>query len=83
MSSIIQIRKYLKNPWVECILNINSSMKRKQLINISYNSQKSLTEALVEELSTSTDYADVENKPITLMGDFNINYYNLLLQSIT
>ena len=51
-------------------------MKRKQLINISYNSQKSLTDAFLDELSTSIDYAVVENKPITLMGDYNINYLN-------
>ena len=51
-------------------------MRRKQLINISYNPQNSLTDAFLEELSTSIDYAVVENKPITLMGDYNINYLN-------
>ena len=69
-------QKLFESLWVECNLNNNSSMKRKQLINISYNPQKSLTDAFLEELSTSIDYAIVENKPITLMGDYNINYLN-------
>ena len=67
-------QKVFESLWVECSLNNNSSMKRKQLINISYNPQKSLTDAFLEELSTSIDYAVVENIPITLMGDYNINY---------
>ena len=67
-------QKVFESLWVECSL-INSSMKRKLLINISYNPQ-SLTDAFLEELSTSIDYAVVVNKPITLMGDYNINYLN-------
>ena len=62
-------QKVFESLWVEYSLNNNSSMKQKQLINISYNPQKSLTDAFLEELSTSIDYAVVENKPITLMGD--------------
>ena len=34
-------QKLFESLWVECNLNNNSSMKRKQLINISYNPQKS------------------------------------------
>ena len=68
-------QKVFESLWVECSLNNNSSMKRKQLINISYNPQTSLTDAFLE-LSTSIDYAIVENKPISLMGDYNINYLN-------
>ena len=69
-------QKVFESLWVECSRNNKSSMKRKHLINISYNPQKSLTDAFLEELSTSIDYAVVENKPITLMGDYNINYLN-------
>ena len=69
-------QKVFESLWVECSLNNNSSIKRKQLINIGYNPQKSLTDAFLEVLSTSIDYAVVENKPITLMGDYNINYLN-------
>ena len=60
---------------VECKIN-NGTNKKKQLIIISYNPNKSLI-FFLEELSTSIDSAIVENKPITLMGDYNIDYLNL------
>ena len=59
--------------WVECNFNNDPTNKNRQLINISYNPSKSLIDPFLEELSTSIDIAIVENKPITLMGDFNIN----------
>ena len=31
-------------------------------------------DSFLEELSTSIDYAIAENKPMTLMGDYNIDY---------
>ena len=61
--------------WVECNFNIDPTKKNRQLINISYNPSKSLIDPFLEELSTSIDIAIVENKPITLMGDFNINFF--------
>ena len=57
-------------------MNNNSFNKRKQLINVSYNPNKSLYHQFLEELSVSIDHAIVENKPLTIMGDYNINYLN-------
>ena len=34
-------------------------------------------DSFLEELSTSIDYAITENKPMTLMGDFNIDYLKI------
>ena len=62
--------------WVECNLNNNTADKSKQLINISYNPKKSLMNPFLEQLSTSIDYAVTENKALTLMGDYNIDYLN-------
>ena len=62
--------------WIECNLNNNAHYKKKQLINISYNPTKSSMDSFLEELSTSIDFAVTENKPITLMGDYNIDYLN-------
>ena len=61
---------------VECNFNNDPTNKNRQLINISYNPSKSLIDPFLEELSTSIDIAIVENKPITLMGDFNIYFFN-------
>ena len=66
--------------WVECFFfNIDPTNKNRPLINISnisYNPSKSLIDPFLEELSTNIDIAIVENKPITLMGDFNISFFN-------
>ena len=35
-----------------------------------------MTAGSLEELSTSIDHAITENKPITLLGDYNIDYLN-------
>ena len=43
---------------------------------MSYNPNKALLNKFLEELSTSIDYAITENKPITLMGDYNLDYLN-------
>ena len=61
--------------WVECNNN-NGTNKKKQLNNISYNPNESLINNFLEESSTSIGSAIVENKPITLMGDYNIEYPN-------
>ena len=55
--------------WIECSVNNNSSNKKKQLINVSYNPKKSLYHQFLEELSFSIDHAIVENEPLTSMGD--------------
>ena len=62
--------------WIECNINNDVSNKKKQLINVSYNPNKALLNSFLEELSTSIDYAVTENKPITLMGDYNLDYLN-------
>ena len=57
--------------WIECNLTNDTKTKQKQLINISYNSNKNLTVCFLEELSTSIYHAITDNKPITLLGDYN------------
>ena len=61
---------------IECNLNTNLSNKRKHLINVSYNPRKSRYIDFSEELSDRIKLAIVENKPKTLMGDYNIDYLN-------
>lgn len=58
--------------WVE--YNIGSA---KQLINISYCPNKQYANTFLDELAKNIDNAIVENKPLTLIGDYNINYLNL------
>ena len=60
--------------WIECNMSNVQSDKNKQLIDVSYNPKKNLIVPFLEELSTSIDFAIVENKPITLMGDYNLDY---------
>ena len=60
--------------WIECNLTNDTKKKQKQLINISYNPNKNFTACFLEELSTSIDHAITENKPINLLGDYNIDY---------
>ena len=62
--------------WIECSLNNITSNNQKQLIKISYNPKKAHYHQFIEELSMSIDHAIVENKPTTMMGDYNINYLN-------
>ena len=77
-----KLRKDLKklNPnhfeslWIECNLNTDHSNKKKHSINVSYNPHKFLYIDF-SELSDSIEQAIVENKPITLMGDYNIDYF--------
>ena len=68
--------KIFESLWVECKLKNNNHNSETQLINVSYNPIKVLTGDFLEGLSTSIDYAVVENKPLTLIGDYNINYLN-------
>ena len=65
-----------ESAWIECNINNDVSNKKKQRINGSYNSNKALLNTFLEELSTSIDYAITENKPITLVGDYNLDYLN-------
>ena len=62
--------------WIECNMTNDTKKKQKQLINIGYNSNKELTAVFLEELSTSIDHAITENKPITFLGNNNIDYLN-------
>ena len=48
---------------------------------MSYNPNNALN-TFLEELSTSIDYAITENKPRTLMGDYNLDYLNKKEQSL-
>ena len=52
-----------------------SSNRQKQLRNISYNPNISLYHQFLE-LSISIDHAIIENKPLTIMGDYNIDHLN-------
>ena len=70
-------KKKFERLWIECSVNNNSANKQKQLMNVSYNPNKSLYHQFLEELSVGVDHAIVENKPLTIMGDYNINYLNI------
>ena len=69
-------RTFFESIWIECNMTTNSTSKQKQLINISYNPSKTLYHLFLEQLSLSIDFAVTENKPITLLGDYNIDYLN-------
>ena len=60
---------------VEYSLTGNTS-RNKQSVNVSCNPEKPLAKFFLEDLSTSIDFAKIENKPITLMGHYNLNYRN-------
>ena len=62
--------------WVDCNFNNDPTNKNRLLINFSYNPSKSLIDPFLEELSTSIDIPIVKNKPNTLMGNFNNNFFN-------
>ena len=57
--------------WVEFTFN-----RRQNLLCLVHNPQKSNSSVFLEELALSLDNAVTENKTITIMGDFNINYLN-------
>ena len=61
---------------LECSLNNNPSYKQKQLINFSYNPNKILYHQFLEELTISIDRAIVQDKHVTIMGAYNIDYLN-------
>lgn len=63
-----------ESQWVEC--HLDEKGKQKQLINLSYNPNKSLGEEFLEQLTSSIDKAIKENKTIVLMGDYNLDYLN-------
>ena len=58
--------------WVECKL---SSHKR-ILIIISYNPNNQFCSQFLDELGLRIDKASTENKSISLIGDYNLNYFN-------
>ena len=69
-------KTFFESLWIECNMTTKNEFKKKQLINISYNPKKTLYHLFLEQLSQSIDSAITENKPITLMGDYNIDYMN-------
>ena len=75
----------IEDIWIEC--KIGHRNKSTRLINLSYNPQKINTDSFLEQLVIGIDNAVAENKPIILMGDYNINWLNNLerekLDSIT
>ena len=46
------------------------------MINGSYNPKRAYYHQFLEELSINIDHAIVENKPLTMMGDYNKNHLN-------
>ena len=60
-------KNYFEILWVECNINCQVLRRQRQLINIFQN-------FFLEDLSSSIDRAVTENKSITLMGDYNIDY---------
>ena len=70
------INELFESLWIEWSLNHSTSNKQKRLINTSYNPKKAYYHQFLEKLSMSIDHAVVEIKPLTMMGDYNINYLN-------
>ena len=60
--------------WVECD-DFTSNTKNRQLICVVYNPSKAYKNMFLADLAVNMDKAIVEQKPITIMGDFNINYF--------
>ena len=68
--------KKIESVWVECKLMYNNHNGGIEFKNVSYNPNKTLTGELLEGMSSNIDYVVVKNKPLTLMGDKNINNLN-------
>ena len=62
--------------WIESRTTNSSATKNNQLNSISFNPQKHYYRQVLEEFSTSIDYAITENKPLVLMRDYIINFWN-------
>ena len=69
-------KNVFKSIWIECRTTNSSATKNNQLNNISYNPHKHYYRQFSEEFSTSIDYAITENKPLVLMGYYDINFLN-------
>ena len=69
-------KNVFESVWIECRTVNSSSTKNNQLTNINYNPHEQYYRQFPEEFSTSIDYAITENKPLVLMGDYNINFRN-------
>ena len=65
-------KEFFESLWVSTNITSDAANKCKQLINISYNSEKY---PFLEELSTSIDFVVTENKQMILIGDFNIDCF--------
>ena len=68
-------KNLFENLWIECNLN-NNAHNKKSNSSASTTTPKSSIDSFLEEVSTSIDFLVTENKPITLKGDFNIDYLN-------
>ena len=64
--------KTFESLWVECKLCSHKST----LINISYNPNNQFFSQFLNELAFCIDKASTENKSISLLGDYIINYLN-------
>ena len=67
---------HFESLWIECSLTNDNCNKKKHLINVNYNPHKTLHFDVFKELLGSKELAIVDNKPITLMGDYNTDYLN-------
>ena len=65
--------------WVECRCNFSKNCQSKILLNITYNPLKKYQNDFLEQLMTNLDNASCESfMGITLMGDYNLNYFTPL-----
>ena len=66
--------KNFESLWEEGKLKNNSHNGGTQFLNMIYYPNKSLTDDFLGKLSTSIDYATVENNLFSPMGNYNINF---------
>ena len=67
-------KNYFESLWVECNINCQNSRRQRHLTKICFNPNKNLSKHFLENRSSSIDRAVTENKPIALIGDYNIDY---------
>ena len=63
--------------WVECKNDFSKKCKKTMLITVTCNPLKQFQNDVFEQLETNIDNSTCETANITMMGDYNLNSYNL------
>ena len=72
------ISNYCEDLWIEFEISSITQSRQKNLINISYNPNKSNTNRFLEDIALEIGHAVTKNKSVMLMGDFYIYYLHPL-----